>query len=84
MSGKNTATAAVESITTYFPYALIFTNRENVFADIQPQRTPGYRKRKHKWDTETYIDSRKRKERSGKILHKGGFGIYEGLGKDRR
>jgi len=34
MSGKSTATAAVESITTYFPYAAIFTNCENVFADI--------------------------------------------------
>ena len=57
MSGKSTATAAVESITTYFPYAVIFTNRENVFVDIQPQRIPGYRKLKHKWFTEKYIDS---------------------------
>jgi len=84
MSGKNTATAAVESITTYFPYALIFTNRENVFVDIQPQRTRAYHKRKHNSGTENYIDSRARKERSGKMLHKGEFGIYEGLGENWR
>jgi hypothetical protein len=49
MGGKSTATAAVESITTYFPHAAKFTNCETVFADIQPQRIPGYRKLKHKW-----------------------------------
>jgi len=85
MSWKSTATAAVESITTYFCYAVIFTNRENVFVDIQPQRIPpGYRKLKHKWFTEKYIDSRTRHERSGIMLHKRGFGIYDGLGDDRR
>jgi len=71
MSGKSTATAAVESITTYFTCDVIFTNCENVFADIQPQRIPGYRKLKHKWVTEKYIDSRTRRERSGIILRKG-------------
>jgi hypothetical protein len=84
MSGKSTATAAVQNITTYFPYALIFINRENVFAVVQPQRIPGYRILKHKWDTEKYIDSRTRKERSEIMLHKRGFGIYTGLGEDRR
>jgi len=74
----------VESITTYFPYAAIFTNCENVFADIQPQRIPGYRKFKHKWVKEKYIDSRTRKERRGIMLHKMGIGIYEGLGEDWR
>jgi hypothetical protein len=34
---KSIATTAVENITTYFPYALIFTNHRNVFADIRPK-----------------------------------------------
>jgi hypothetical protein len=55
---------------TYFPYAVIFTNRENVFVDIQPQRIPGYRKLKQEWSTEKCIDSRTRHERSGIMLHK--------------
>jgi hypothetical protein len=71
MSGKNTATAAVECITTYFPYALIFTNRENVFVDIQSQRTRGYHKRKHNWCTEKYIDNRARKKEVEKCCTKG-------------
>jgi hypothetical protein len=74
----------VDSITTYFPYAVMFINRKNVFVDIQPQRIPGYHKLKHKWGTEKYIDSCTRKVRSGITLHKRGFEIYEGLGKDQR
>jgi len=52
--------------------------------DIQPQRIPGYRKHKHKWGTEKHIESRARHARSGIILHKKGFGIYEGIEEDRR
>jgi len=84
MSGKSTATTAVESITTYFCYTIIFTNRENVFVYIQPQRILGHLILKHNLCTEKYIDSRTRHERSGIMLHKRRFGIYEGLGEDRR